>query len=89
MEQQTTQTGRLVFENAFTCPEHFFDHLLGEVLKQQEIYDQVLELDFESDMGRRIFFELENGEKYTIRTWNIHDTDNEVYVDYTLFRDED
>jgi hypothetical protein len=31
---------------------------------------------------------MEDGKEYIIRTWNIFDDDDNVYVDYTLFIEE-
>lgn len=78
---------QLVFDNVFQNEEHFFTYLTNEVLKQNNIHGDVMEIDYESDMGRRVFVLMEDNTEVTIRTWNISDTDDHVYVDYSLYEE--
>jgi hypothetical protein len=59
--------------------------LVNKIFTQKQITDTIEEVDETSDLSNRIFITMENGKEYIIRTWNIHDDDNHVFVDYTLF----
>ena len=37
---------------------------------------------------RNYYGTMEDGREYIIRTWDIHDDDDNVYVDYTLFTED-
>jgi hypothetical protein len=78
---------QLVFDNVFQNEGHFFSYLVSQVLCKNNIQGDINDIDYETDMGRRIFVEMTDGKEVTIRTWNIHDTDDHVYVDYSLYEE--
>lgn len=75
----------LTLPNEFNSYQHFCMVLVHKIFTQKQITDTIEEVDETSDLSNRIFITMENGKEYTIRTWNIHDDDGHVYVDYTLF----
>jgi hypothetical protein len=75
----------LTLPNEFNSYEHFCYVLVEKIFSRNNIVDKIDEIDETSDLSNRIFITMENGKEYTIRTWNIHDDDNHVFVDYTLF----
>lgn len=78
----------IILQNTFGNYEHFCHHLVHEVFKSHDLIDElenIEEIDVESDFSRRIFLNTKN-HGYTIRMWNVHDDDNIVEVEYTLFQ---
>jgi hypothetical protein len=59
--------------------------LVNHIFEEKNIEESIEEIDEESDMFNRIFVIMTDGSEYIIRTWNIHDDDELVYIDYTLF----
>lgn len=53
--------------------------LVTKILKNYK-YDKTAYIDSESDPGDRIFIE-----NYTIRTWNIYERRNKLYIEYSLY----
>jgi hypothetical protein len=77
----------LTLPNEFNSYNHFCYVLVDKIFSQKNIVDTIDEIDEMSDFSNRIFITMEDGKEYTIRTWNIHDEDDHVFVDYTLFYD--
>ena len=75
----------LTLPNEFNSYRHFCLFLIETIFSEKEIPLKVFEWDWESDLHRRIFITTDDGREYIIRTWNIHDDDDYVYVDYTLY----
>lgn len=73
------------FENVFQHEEHFFTFLVNRVFTDLQISGDIDDIDYHTDFGKRIFITMTDGKEYTIRTWNIHDNDNTVFVDYSLY----
>lgn len=78
----------ITMENEFTSYEHFCGVVVNKVFEEKNITGNIEEIDGESDMSRRIFVVMDDGKEYIIRTWNIHDDDDYVYIDYTLFTED-
>jgi hypothetical protein len=78
----------LTLPNTFTSYQNFCYVLIAKIFVEKFISDSILEIDETSDFSNRIFITMENGKEYIIRTWNIHDDDDNVYVDYTLFLED-
>jgi hypothetical protein len=77
----------LIIPNEFTSYNHFCYVVVDKIFSQKNIVDTIDEIDGMSDFSNRIFITMYDGKEYTIRTWNIHDEDDHVFVDYTLFYD--
>jgi hypothetical protein len=78
----------LILNQVFKDSDDFFFTVCDEVTKQFElpINDQWT-LDWDTDIARRIFLMDSDDQEYTIRLWNIHDDENFIVVEYTLFKD--
>lgn len=73
-------------KNHFRDFEHFCETLVHEVFTRHNMMtqlDKITYIDGMSDVGRRVYIQVGDIE-YMIRTWNVYDTDNWVFVDYTL-----
>lgn len=79
----------LIYDNTFGSAEHFFNLVAADIIKQLNIGEpnDNWDIDWESEEGTRIFIDTDDFHKYIIRLWNIHDDDDYVYVDYTVFFD--
>ena len=82
------ETKKIILDNEFTGYEHFCLVLVKEIFRTENINDIIEEIDTETDMTRRIFLLMEDGSEYTIRLWNVYDTEDLVDIDYTLFYDD-
>ena len=82
------ETKKIILDNEFTDYEHFCLVLVKEIFRTENINDIIEEIDTETDMTRRIFLLMEDGSEYTIRLWNVYDTEDLVDIDYTLFYDD-
>jgi len=78
----------ITLPNEFNSFDHFCGVVVNKVFTDKNIEGVIEEIDSESDLSRRIFITMEDGREYIIRTWNIHDDDDNVYVDYTLFLED-
>jgi hypothetical protein len=78
----------ITLPNEFNSYRHFCLVLIDKIFTEKQIPLNIFEWDWESDYSNRIFITTEDGREYTIRTWNIHDDDDNVYVDYTLFLED-
>lgn len=77
----------LKLKNAFSGYEHFCGVLVQEVFTLHHLTKELNNIEYidgHSDLGRRVFIMVDETE-YMIRTWNVYDTDSNVFVDYTLF----
>jgi hypothetical protein len=80
--------GTLLLENEFSSYEHFCGVVVNKIFEDKNIEGTIEEIDWESDLHRRIFILMEDGRDYVIRTWDITDDDNFVYVDFTLYLED-
>jgi hypothetical protein len=64
--------------------DEFVGYMVDKLFKDFDIID----VDGESSMGRHIFVEVLEGQ-YTIRTWNVRETDKTIVVDFTIYKDGD
>lgn len=81
----------LKFENHFKDYEHFSKVVVHESFVTQELKDElqdIQDIDWESDLGRRIFVRTSHDE-FCIRTWDIYDTEDDVVVDLTIFKEQE
>jgi hypothetical protein len=78
----------LIIPNEFTSYEHFCGVVVNQLFEEKNITGVIEEIDGESDAPRRIFVMMEDGREYIIRNWNIHDDDDNVYIEYTLFTED-
>lgn len=77
----------LKLDNHFRDFEHFCLVLVNEVFNNVGLLKELQHIEYidaKSDLGNRIFVMVGETE-YMIRTWNVYDTDSNVFVDYTLF----
>jgi hypothetical protein len=75
-------------KNTFKDFEHFCGVLTHKIFTLYNLTNELENIEYidgQSDLGRRIFIMVGETE-YMIRTWNVYDTDSNVFVDYTLFR---
>jgi hypothetical protein len=79
---------QLIIPNEFNSYPHFCGVIVKHIFEQKNITGVIEEIDEETDFSNRIFITMEDGKEYIIRTWNIFDDDDNVYVDYTLFIEE-
>jgi len=82
------ETKQIILDNEFKDYEHFCLVLIKEVFRKEEINDVISYIDTETDETKRIFLDMEDGSEYTIRLWNVYDTEDDVTIDYTLFYDD-
>ena len=61
--------------------DSFVKYMSDRIFKGFEVY----EIDGETDMMRRIFVETTEG-SFTIRTWNIKETDKSIVVDFSIYK---
>jgi hypothetical protein len=78
----------IILPNEFSSYRHFCLVLIEKIFTEKQIPLTIFEWDEESDFTRRIFITTEDGRQYVIRTWNIHDDDENVYVDFTLYLED-
>jgi hypothetical protein len=78
----------LIIPNEFNSYDHFCGVVVNQIFENKNIEGIIDEIDCQSDLSRRIFVTMEDGREYIIRTWDIHDDDDNVYVDYTLFTED-
>ena len=82
------ETKQIILDNEFKDYEHFCLVLINEIFRKEEIKDVISYIDTETDETKRIFLDMEDGSEYTIRLWNVYDTEDDVTIDYTLFYDD-
>jgi uncharacterized membrane protein len=82
------ETKQIILDNEFKDYEHFCLVLINEIFRKEEIKDVINYIDTETDETKRIFLDMEDGSEYTIRLWNVYDTEDDVTIDYTLFYDD-
>lgn len=76
----------LTFNHVFKDSDDFFASIVGEVTHRMWIpLECIVDLDWDSDIGRNIFFTDCNGNEFSIRLWTIHETDDKIMVDITVF----
>jgi len=78
----------LTLNQVFKDSNDFFFTVCSEVTKQfgLQINDQ-WSFDWDTDISRNIFLMDSDDQEYTIRLWNIHDDENYIIVEYTLFKE--
>lgn len=81
----------LKFENHFRDYEHFCKVVVHECFTIQKLnkeLEDIQEIDWESDYGRRILVRTSQDE-FCIRTWDVYDDEDTVTVDLTIFKEEE
>jgi hypothetical protein len=78
----------LILNQVFKDSDDFFFTVCDEVTKQFGLpINEQWNLDWDTDIARRIFIIDSDDQEYTIRLWNIHDDENFIIVEYTLFKE--
>ena len=75
-------------QNNFKDFENFCEVLSHEILTLHGLRKEIQNIEYidgMSDVSRRIFVQTDKTE-YVIRTWNVHETDSYVFVDFTLYQ---
>lgn len=76
----------LILNQVFKDSDDFFTTITEMVMERIHLpIECVIDVDWDSDIARNIFFTDCNDNEYTIRLWNIHETDDHILVDFSLF----
>lgn len=76
----------LLLNQVFKDSDDFFSVITQMVIDRTQIpTDCIIEVDWESDIARNIFFTDCDDNEYSIRLWIIHETDEHILVEYSLF----
>lgn len=76
----------LTLNHVFKDSDDFFATIVRMVMDR--IYlsmECIVDVDWDSDIARNIFFTDCNDNEYSIRLWTIHETDETITVDFSLF----
>ena len=77
----------IVYNQVFSDMTDFFVTLTNDVMTEHNLpKDKIKEINFMSDLGRRVTIITEEKE-YVIRLWNVRDDEDHVYVDYDVYED--
>ena len=79
----------LIIPNEFNSYDHFCGVVVNQIFENKNIEGVIDEIDCQSDLTRRIFVTMEDGREYIIRTWDIHDDDDNEDADSTAKKEED
>ena len=75
---------KIQFDNTFQSEEHFYSYLTGKILFDNDIVGEIDHIDYTTDFLDYIYVYMVGGINYTIRTFTIFDTDEEVIVEYNF-----
>jgi hypothetical protein len=64
--------------------DSFVGYMAYRIFRDFDITD----IDGDTSFGRHIFVEVTEG-VYSIRTWNIKETEKSIVVDFSIYQDED
>jgi hypothetical protein len=79
-------TREYIFNQVFTGPEDFFITLVKEVCDELGLKSKgSWYIDWQSDLGDRVFILDSDDNEFTLRLWNVRDDENHIWVDYTMF----
>jgi hypothetical protein len=78
----------LIFNQVFKDSDDFFFTICHEVTKRfgLPLHDQ-WKLDWDTDIARNIFLMDTDDQEYSIRLWNIHDDEDFIIVELSLFKE--
>ena len=85
---EMTMGTELILENWFKDEDHYFRTLVHTVLTNEghdDLLDSIDDIDWETDLGDRVFITFTDRTYFILRTWSTFDDDDNVYVDYTIF----
>lgn len=75
-----------VFNHVFKDSDDFFVNVTRSCIDELGIHiDCVTDVDWDSDIARNIFFSDCNDMEYSIRLWTIHETDDKIYVEVSVY----
>lgn len=78
----------LTLNQVFKDSDDFFFTICYEVSKQFGLpMNDQWNFDWDTDISRNIFLMDSDDQEYTIRLWNIHDDEDYIVVEYTLFKE--